>query len=282
LLGGSEILRVAIYELLLLSKVSVSETIEYRRRKSRRRRISNWDDSKVTTTTATTKKILTPFQAQRVLLMGRLRELVINGHSPLAIQTELGISQRQYYRLYQKAFEHDCKLIEQWDSDTFREDFAIYKARKEKILAFLMDKMDDPKAHDITRVKAAQLALELSTELFKTSREGVIQIRSEVESERESEMRKASSSFPFQEYLARKGIIFISYEHLKKVLRQFSREQGEGEGKKRRIKRIRACNLLADDDLYYYLRGRVNITRFNVVKVEDYFFLFNILDNLSI
>ncbi|MDQ4012566.1 MAG: hypothetical protein M3146_02440 [Thermoproteota archaeon] len=205
--------------------MSVSEGIDYRR--TRMRRISNPDDGKVTTTS--TKKILTPFQAQRVLLISRLRELVINGHSPLAIQTELGISQRQYYRLHQKAFEHDCKLIEQWDSDTFREDFAIYKARREKILAFLMHKMDDPNAHDITRVKAAQLALEISNEIFQTSSEGVFRIRREAESEKEKEMKELSSSFPFQEYLVRKGIIFVSYEHFKKVLGQFYREQGEGE-----------------------------------------------------
>jgi hypothetical protein len=136
-----------------LSKVSVSEVTKYRRK-----RRPNNDDEAITTTT----KILTPFQAQRVLLISRLRELVINGYSPLAIQAELGISQRQYYRLYQKAFEHDCKLIEQWDSETLREDLAIYKARKQKILAFLIDKMEDPNAHDITRLKAAQLAVELS------------------------------------------------------------------------------------------------------------------------
>ena len=227
--GCQAIYLIAIYELLLLSKVSVSETIEYRRRM---RRISNFDDGKVTTTTTTTKKILTPFQAQRVLLIGRLRELAINGHSPLAIQAELGISQRQYYRLYQKAFEHDCKLIERWDSDTFREDFAIYKGRQEKILAFLMDKMADPNAHDILRVKAAQLALETSTEIFKTSREGVFQVRKEAESEKENEMRIASSSFPFQEYLAKNGIIFVSFEHFKKVLRQFNVEEEEEKKKK--------------------------------------------------
>jgi hypothetical protein len=121
--------------------VSGSETID-----DRKRRESN-DDAAIppttTTTTNTTEKTLTPFQAQRVLLIGKLRELVTNGHSPLAIQAELGISQRQYYRLYQKAFEHDCKLIEQWDSDTFRENLAIYMARQQKILAFLMDKMED-------------------------------------------------------------------------------------------------------------------------------------------
>jgi hypothetical protein len=203
--------------------MSVSEGLDYRRKRGRS---PNNIDDKVTATT-TTKKILTPFQAQRALLIGRLRELVINGHSPLAIQAELGVSQRQYYRLYQKAFEHDCKLIEQWDSDTFRENFAIYMARHEKILGFLMDKMDDPNAHDITRVKAAQLALELSTEIFQTSREGIFRVRREVESEKESEMRKLSSSFPMQEYLARKGIIFESFEQLKKVLRQFDREEEE-------------------------------------------------------
>jgi hypothetical protein len=42
-------------------------------------------------------KPLTPFQAQRVLLIGKLRELVINGHSPLAIQAELGIRRRYSY-----------------------------------------------------------------------------------------------------------------------------------------------------------------------------------------
>jgi hypothetical protein len=95
-----------------------------------------------------------------------------------------------------------------------------------------MDRMDDPNAHDITRIKAAQLALEISTEMFKISSEGVFQIRREVESEKETEMeemKEMSSSFPFQEYLVRRGIIFVSYEHFKKVLRQFFREQVEGE-----------------------------------------------------
>ncbi len=147
--------------------MSVSEASEYRTR----RRPSK-DNAITTTTTTATQNILTPFQAQRVLLIGRLRELVINGHSPLAIQAELGISQRQYYRLYQKAFEHDCKLIEQWDSDTLKKDLAIYNARRQKILAFLMDKMEDLNAHDITRLKAGELASELSNAIFLTSSEG--------------------------------------------------------------------------------------------------------------
>jgi len=149
--------------------VSASETIDHRKRRE-----SNDDAAISTTTTATTtEKTLTPFQAQRVLLIDKLRELVINGHNPLAIQAELGINQRQYYRLRQKAFEHDCKLIEQWDSDTLREDLAIYKARQQKILAFLMDKMEDANAHDVTRLKAAQLAAELSDAIFQTGYEGV-------------------------------------------------------------------------------------------------------------
>jgi hypothetical protein len=99
------------------------------------RKIIKSNDDTAITTTNTEKKTLTPFQAQRVLLIGKLRELAINGYSPFAIQTELDISQRQYYRLYQKAFEHDCKHIEQWDSDALREELAIYRARREKILA---------------------------------------------------------------------------------------------------------------------------------------------------
>ena len=172
---------IAVCAHLLLSKVSVSKDIEYR---STRELPSN-DDAITTTTTTTTTKILTPFQAQRVLLISRLRELVINGHSPLAIQAELGISQRQYYRLYQKAFEHDCELIEQWDSDTLKEDLAIYKARRQKILTFLMDKMEDSNAHDITRLKAAQLATELSNAIFRASSEGVFQVKNLAEHDRE-------------------------------------------------------------------------------------------------
>src|SRR3712207_3673881 len=122
---------IDICEHLLLSKVSVSEDIEYRRKRE-----PNKGGGTVTTTTSTTRKteLLTPFQAERVMLISKLRELVIKGQSPIAIQSELGVSQRQYYRLYQKAFEHDCKLIEQWDSDTFKEDLAIYKGRQERIL----------------------------------------------------------------------------------------------------------------------------------------------------
>ena len=160
---------MAIYELLLLSKVSVSEDIEYRKRK----RLNKDEVMAITTTTTTNTKILTPFQAERVLLISKLRELVASGHSPIAIQYELGISQRQYYCLYQKAFEHYCKLIEQWDSDTFKEDLAIYKARQEKILTFLMDRMEDPNAHDITRLKASELASEMANAIFRTSYEGV-------------------------------------------------------------------------------------------------------------
>jgi hypothetical protein len=154
--------------------MSTSETTD-----DRKRRESN-DDAAIPTTTmtiTTTEKTLTSFQAQRVLLISKLRELVINGHSPLAIQAELGITQRQYYRLYQKAFEHDCQLIEQWDSDTFRENLAIYKARLQKILAFLMNKMGDPNAHDIIRLKAAQLAVQVSEAIYRTGHESAFKLK---------------------------------------------------------------------------------------------------------
>ena len=57
--------------------MSVSEDIEYRKRK----KLNN--DEAITTTTNT--KTLTPFQAERVLLISKLRELVISGRSPIAI-----------------------------------------------------------------------------------------------------------------------------------------------------------------------------------------------------
>ena len=67
---------IAINELLLLSKVPISEAIEYRKRKK-----LNNDEAISTTNT----KTLTPFQAERVLLISKLRELVMSGRSPIAI-----------------------------------------------------------------------------------------------------------------------------------------------------------------------------------------------------
>src|SRR5918992_1004772 len=213
--------------------MSVSEGLDYRRKRGRS---PNNVDVKVTGTTTTTKKILTPFQAQQVLLIGRLRELVINGHSPLAIQAELGISQRQYYRLHQKAFEHDCKLIEQSDSDIFREDLAIYMARQQKILALLMDKMGDPNDHDIIQLKAAQLASELSNAIYRTSYEGVIKVKNRAR----DDMDERSYSIPLQSYLIMNGINPENLAQLKKAQRQLDKEE-EGKNK------TRDHNLLEDD-----------------------------------
>jgi hypothetical protein len=205
-----------------LSKLSASEKND-----DRKRRESNNDDSAIpaaiTTTMTTTaeKKTLTPFQAQRVLIIRKLRELVINSYSPLAIQQELGISQRQYYRLRQKAFEHDCKLIEQGESDNLSEDLAIYIARLQKILAVFMNMMGDPNAHDIARLKAAQLATELSNAIYRTSREGVLQVRSCLRQDIENQ----SFSLPLQTYLIEKGIIPQDLAQFKQVQRQFDKEE---------------------------------------------------------
>ena len=61
-------------------KVSVSEDIEYRKRKK-----LNTDEAMAITTTTTNTKTLTPFQAEKVLLISKLRELVMSGRSPIAI-----------------------------------------------------------------------------------------------------------------------------------------------------------------------------------------------------
>jgi hypothetical protein len=165
------------------------------------------------------------------LLISKLRELVISGRSPIAIQYELEISQRQYYRLYQKAFEHDCKLIEQWDNDTFKEDLAIYKARQEKILAFLLDKMEDPNAHDITRLKAAELAVEMANAIFRTSHEGVFKVKDQAE----KDIEKYSSPAAFEYYLNRNGIVCKTLEQYKKARHKFDNEEEKKREKKKRL-----------------------------------------------
>ena len=207
--------------------MSISEAIEYRKRKR-----LNKDEAITTTTTNT--KILTPFQAERVLLINKLRELVISGRSPIAIQYELGISQRQYYRLYQKAFEHDCKLIEQWDSDTFGEDLAIYKGRLQKILAFLMDKMEDANAHDITRLKAAEMASEISDKIFRTSYEGVFQVKRQAS----EDIEKFDFRYPLSRYIKQNDIKCETLAQYKQVQRQFDKEEEEEEKKRKKKNRL--------------------------------------------
>jgi hypothetical protein len=219
---------IAIAEYLLLSKVSVSEGIEYRRKRE-----PNKNDATIITTTTTKTKLLTPFQAERVLLISKLRELVIRGHSPIAIQSELGISQRQYYRLYQKAFEHDCKLIEQWDSDTFKEDLAIYKGRQQSILAFLLNKMEDPNAHEITRLKAAQMAEEISDKIFRSSYEGVFRVKNQAR----EDIEKYDSRSSLQYYIRENDIKCETLAQYKQAQRQLDNEQ-EGNKRKKNNKRL--------------------------------------------
>lgn len=206
-------------------KVSVSEDIEYRKRK----KLNNDEAMAITTTTTTNTKTLTPFQAEKVLLISKLRELVMSGRSPIAIQYELGISQRQYYRLYQKAFEHDCKLIEKWDSDTFREDLAIYKGRLQKILAFLMDKMEDANAHDITRLKAAEMAAEMSDKIFRTSYEGVFQVKDQAQ----KDIEKYDSRSALQMYLMDNDIKCETLAEYKQAQRQLDQEEEDKRKKKK-------------------------------------------------
>jgi hypothetical protein len=99
-------------------------------------------------------------------------------------------------------------------------------ARRQKILAFLMDKMEDLNAHDITRLKAAQLALELSNAIFLTSSEGVLKVKRQAE----GEMENFRSSFPLESYLMRNGISCSTLAQYKKAQRQLEKEDEE-EGK---------------------------------------------------
>jgi hypothetical protein len=197
--------------------------MEFRRKRKR----LNKDEGITTATTET--KVLTPFQAERVLLISKLRELVMSGRSPIAIQYELGISQRQYYRLYQKAFEHDCKLIEKWDSDTFREELAMYKGRLQKILAFLMDKMEDANAHDITRLKAAEMAAEMSDKIFRTSYQGVFQVKDQAE----KDIEKYAFRSALQMYLEDNDIKCETLAEYKQAQRQLDQEEEKKRKKKK-------------------------------------------------
>lgn len=89
-----------------------------------------------------------------------------------------------------------------------------------------MDKMEDLNAHDITRLKAAQLASELSNGIFLTSSEGVLKVKSLAE----REMENFRSSIQLESYLMRNGISCSTLGQYKKAQRQLEKEDEE-EGK---------------------------------------------------
>ncbi len=109
-------------------------------------------------------------------------------------------------------------------------------ARQQKILAFFMDKMQDANAHDIIRLKAAQLTTELSNAIYRTSYEGVFQVKRHAT----EDMDKRSHSLPLQSYLIMKGINPQNLAQFKKAQRQLDKEE-EGENK------TKGHNPLADD-----------------------------------
>jgi hypothetical protein len=88
-----------------------------------------------------------------------------------------------------------------------------------------MDKMEDPNAHDITRLKAAQLATELSNAIFRASSEGVFQVKNLAERDREEWERR----FPLQSYLDRNGIVCSSLAQYKMAQRKLDKEEEKEE-----------------------------------------------------
>ena len=91
-----------------------------------------------------------------------------------------------------------------------------------------MEKMEYPNAHDITRLKAAQLASELSNAIFLASSEGVLKVKSQAG----LEMENFRSSIQLESYLMRKGISCTTLAQYKKAQRQLEKEDEE-EGKTR-------------------------------------------------
>jgi hypothetical protein len=87
-----------------------------------------------------------------------------------------------------------------------------------------MDKMEDPNAHDITRLKATQLAAELSNAIFRTSSEGIFQVKNQAR----SDIEKWDSRFPLRCYLTRNGIVCETLAQYKKAQRQLDKEEKEG------------------------------------------------------
>ena len=83
--------------------------------------------------------------------------------------------------------------------------------------------MEDPNAHDITRLKAAQLATELSHAIFQASSEGVFQVNHQAE----RDMEKWDHRFPLHCYLERNGIICSSLAQYKLAQRQLDKEEEE-------------------------------------------------------
>ena len=94
-----------------------------------------------------------------------------------------------------------------------------------------MDRMEDPNAHDITRLKAAELAVEMANAVFRTSYEGVFWVKDQAE----KDIEKYSSPSAFQYYLIRNGIVCKTLEQYKKARHKFDNEEEKRRKKKKRL-----------------------------------------------
>jgi len=101
-----------------------------------------------------------------------------------------------------------------------------------------MDKMEDPNAHDIIQLKAAQLATELSSAIYRTSYEGVFQVKNQAEHDRE----EWGSRFSLLCYLEQKGIICHTLAQYKEAPRKLDKEEEERAGRAAAIKVDSPCS----------------------------------------
>jgi hypothetical protein len=92
-----------------------------------------------------------------------------------------------------------------------------------------MDRMEDANAHDITRLKAAEMASEISDKIFRTSYEGVFQVKRQVR----EDIEKYDFRHPLQKYLMQNKIKCETLAQYKQAQRQFDKKEEE---KKRRKK----------------------------------------------
>ena len=89
--------------------------------------------------------------------------------------------------------------------------------------------MEDSKAHDITRLKAAEMAAEISDKIFRTSYEGVFQVKKQAR----TDIEKYDSRFPLLSYLNRNHIRCETLTEYKKAQYQLDKEEEQKRKRKK-------------------------------------------------
>ena len=106
-------------------------------------------------------------KVKRLQLMLEIRRLVLDGHSYSEIQEVLGIPRRSFYRLLDRVFQHDKRVLEAQNTQQVIFQLALLESRDNSIFQELASIGRDNSQNAADRMNALAAMAELSRTIAK-------------------------------------------------------------------------------------------------------------------